>query len=76
MKKLFLPIFILTLAACTPPMKSEPNKCKCTPGHCCADTLNHLPSTPMVDEPILDAPHSDDYYPEHNEDYTPHEEIN
>ena len=39
MKKLILLISLLSLAACTPPMKSEPNKCKCTPGHCCADTV-------------------------------------
>jgi hypothetical protein len=39
MKKFILLISLLSLVACTPPMKSEPNKCKCTPGHCCADTV-------------------------------------
>jgi hypothetical protein len=72
MKKLILSISILTLVACTPPMKSEPNKCKCTPGHCCADTVTvkeNFPSYPelQVEEPL----------PSHNYEEIPsnHEEI-
>lgn len=59
----------LLLAACTPPMKSETNKCKCTPGHCCADTVTDKESTP--DHPILPQ---EEY---HNpiQEYNVHEEI-
>jgi hypothetical protein len=50
MKKLILLISLLTLVACTPPMKSEPNKCKCTPEHCCADTVTIKENFPPFPE--------------------------
>ena len=78
MKKLILSISILTLVACTPPMKSEPNKCKCTPGHCCADTVTvkeNFPSYPelQVEEDIT----FEESLPIHNYEEIPvhHEEI-
>jgi hypothetical protein len=50
----------LLLAACTPPMKSETNKCKCTPDHCCADTVTvkesfpEYPTLPQVEENVYE----------------------
>jgi len=74
MKKTILLFSLLTLVACTPPMKSEPNKCKCTPGHCCADTvkecLTPIQKTPTQEDVVLEEnlpthvyeeiPHMDD----------------
>jgi len=58
MKKTILLFSLLALVACTPPMKSEPNKCKCTPGHCCADTAKEcLPSpaeSPINEDVVLE----------------------
>jgi hypothetical protein len=72
MKKLILSISILTLVACTPPMKSEPNKCKCTPGHCCADTVTVKENFPFYPELQVEEP-----LPIHNYEEVPvhHEEI-
>jgi len=70
MKKLILLISLLTLVACTPPMKSEQNKCKCTPGHCCADTViikENFPPYPELqseDEVIFEEPNSTYQYEE------------
>lgn len=54
----------LLLAACTPPMKSETNKCKCTPGHCCADTVTVKENFPEY--PILPQEEYHNPMQEHN----------
>lgn len=70
MKKTILLFSILALVACTPPMKSEPNKCKCTPGHCCADTVNvkenfpEYPALPQEEDLIFEDPTPSYHYEE------------
>ncbi len=77
MKKTILLLSILSLVACTPPMKSESNKCNCTPGHCCADTVTvkeNFPSYPefqMEENTIFDEPFPTHHYeeiPDNNEE--------
>lgn len=78
MKKILILISLTSLASCTPPMKSESNKCKCTPGHCCVDTVTvkeNFPSYPelQVEEDII----FEEPLPSYNYEEIPsnHEEI-
>jgi len=70
MKKSILLLSILALVACTPPMKSESNKCKCTPGHCCADTVTvkenftPYPELPAEEDVVLDNDYPTHHYEE------------
>jgi hypothetical protein len=78
MKKLILLISLLSLAACTPPMKSEPNKCKCTPGHCCADTVTVKENfSPYPELQVKEDVTFEEPFPTHNYEEIPsnHEEI-
>lgn len=74
MKKLTI-FAALLLVACTPPMKSETDKCKCTPGHCCADTVTvkeNFPEYPILPQEEYHNPIQDhnvyEEIPEHTEE--------
>ncbi len=70
MKKTILLFSIISLIACTPPMKSEPNKCNCTPDHCCADTVTikensiSYPELPAEEDVVLDNDYPTHHYEE------------
>lgn len=77
MKKLILLISLLSLVACTPPMKSESNKCKCTLDHCCADTVTIKENFPKYPELQSEEVIFEEVLPTHNYEEIPseHEEI-
>lgn len=77
MKKILILISLTSLASCTPPMKSEPNKCTCTPEHCCADTVtvkenfSPYPELQMEENIIFNEPFPTHHYeeiPDNNEE--------